>query len=186
MKLRNGVEAGDLGPKLGFKPIDNGWMKFSNYEIPGESLLCKFTRIDENGKIEENFDKNAQKLTYGAMMALRTNLTRMYTAVHSGMISADSVYRNKKSSLTELEKREWTDELSYYWNYIMVSKYAFGVFERFQTFYKDDVKQAIKMVKDLHFLASGLKAFSSYGIVQHAREKSSNNALGNLVLSGFN
>mmetsp|Transcript_16726 Transcript_16726/g.14619 ORF Transcript_16726/g.14619 Transcript_16726/m.14619 type:complete len:288 (-) Transcript_16726:556-1419(-) len=161
-------------------------MKFTDYEIPINSLLSKFTKMDENGNVEENFDKNAQKLTYGAMMALRTNLTRMYTAVHSGVLALDNTFKEKKGTLSELEKREWIDELSYHWNWIMVSKYSFQVFRQFQEYYKEDVKKAIKMVKDLHFLASGLKAFSSYGIVHNSREKSSNNPLGNLVLTSFN
>jgi alkylation response protein AidB-like acyl-CoA dehydrogenase len=34
MQLAKGVDAGDIGPKLGFKTIDNGYLRFENFEAP--------------------------------------------------------------------------------------------------------------------------------------------------------
>jgi len=41
-----GVEAGDIGPKLGYQGKDNGYLKFTNYRIPKDNILGKFFGID--------------------------------------------------------------------------------------------------------------------------------------------
>ena len=33
-QLYDGVEVGDIGPKLGYNTKDNGFMRFNNYKIP--------------------------------------------------------------------------------------------------------------------------------------------------------
>lgn len=34
-----GIEIGDCGQKIGLNEMDNGWMKFKNYQIPKDALL---------------------------------------------------------------------------------------------------------------------------------------------------
>jgi acyl-CoA oxidase len=34
-----GVKSGDLGPKIGYKEKDNGWMTFNNVRIPRDQML---------------------------------------------------------------------------------------------------------------------------------------------------
>ena len=50
MKPYPGIIIGDCGPKIGHNNIDNGFIGFQNYEIPLNSLLDKYCKIDENGE----------------------------------------------------------------------------------------------------------------------------------------
>lgn len=47
-----GIKIGDMGTKLGYGAIDNGWMKFDNYKIPRTALLSRFVSIDKEGAFE--------------------------------------------------------------------------------------------------------------------------------------
>jgi acyl-CoA oxidase len=45
-----GIKVGDLGPKMGYNNVDNGWMMFDNFRIPEGSLLSRFGDISKEGK----------------------------------------------------------------------------------------------------------------------------------------
>jgi acyl-CoA oxidase len=41
-----GLEIGDIGPKVGFVPVDNGYMRFNCVSIPRSALLSRFGRVE--------------------------------------------------------------------------------------------------------------------------------------------
>lgn len=47
-----GVQVGEMGAKMGYNTVDNGWMKFDNYRIPRTALLSRFANIDKEGAFE--------------------------------------------------------------------------------------------------------------------------------------
>lgn len=49
-KTLPGVEAGDIGPKLGFNTKDNGYAIFKNMLIPRRNMLMKFHIVSKEGK----------------------------------------------------------------------------------------------------------------------------------------
>ncbi len=38
-KPTKGLTIGDIGPKVGFNPVDNGWMRFDHVRIPRTAFL---------------------------------------------------------------------------------------------------------------------------------------------------
>lgn len=48
----DGVKVGDIGPKLGYNTMDNGWLMFNKVRIPRTNMLSKFAYIDEEGSLE--------------------------------------------------------------------------------------------------------------------------------------
>jgi acyl-CoA oxidase len=63
-----GVEVGDMGAKLGYSSMDNGWLSFSNYRIPRTNHLSRFCEIDKEG----DFDlKGDPRLIYRIMVSTR-------------------------------------------------------------------------------------------------------------------
>ena len=58
---------GDIGPKFGYMSKDNGFMKFTNFEIPYESLLGKFSYIKNNML----YQRGNPKIIYASMMKVR-------------------------------------------------------------------------------------------------------------------
>ena len=47
-----GVKVGDLGAKLGYSSMDNGWLSFDHLIIPRTKLLSRFCEITKEGDIE--------------------------------------------------------------------------------------------------------------------------------------
>ena len=46
----SGVTVGDIGPKMGFETVDNGFLDLQNVRIPRANLLCK------NAEVHYNYD----------------------------------------------------------------------------------------------------------------------------------
>lgn len=40
-----GITAGDIGPKMNFEHIDNGYLLLKNVRIPRENMLSKFCEV---------------------------------------------------------------------------------------------------------------------------------------------
>ena len=69
-KIYDGIELGDIGPKIGYQSKDNGYLKFNHFKIPEENLLSKFFKIKKNTiKVQGN-----PKIIYAGMMKVRINL----------------------------------------------------------------------------------------------------------------
>ncbi|ORZ10698.1 acyl-CoA dehydrogenase/oxidase, partial [Catenaria anguillulae PL171] len=69
-----GVRVGDIGPKMGFNLIDNGWILFHKYRIPRTNLLMRFSQVTSKGQYVK---PPHAKLAYSGMVFVRTNLVRM-------------------------------------------------------------------------------------------------------------
>lgn len=48
-KLFDGVDGGDIGPKLGYNFKENGFLGFQNFKVPREALLAKFVSVERDG-----------------------------------------------------------------------------------------------------------------------------------------
>lgn len=70
-KLLQGVETGDIGPKLGYNSKDNGFMRFTNFRVPKISMLSKYIKINSDGEVS-TFGN--EKIKYTGMMRARTCL----------------------------------------------------------------------------------------------------------------
>jgi acyl-CoA oxidase len=67
-----GVEAGDIGPKLGFQNKDNGFAIFNNYRLPRKNMLMKYHIVSKNG---EYLTRGNEKISYATMLLTRSGLT---------------------------------------------------------------------------------------------------------------
>ena len=63
-----GVEVGDIGTKLGYNSIDNGYLKFTHFRVPRKALLSRFVSINKEGdfKLKAN-----PKIIYQIMVQTR-------------------------------------------------------------------------------------------------------------------
>ncbi|VEU19396.1 DEKNAAC100306 [Brettanomyces naardenensis] len=69
--LHHGITIGDIGQKMGRNGIDNGWIQFTNVEIPKEYMLSKFTTVEEDGTVVE---PPLAQLAYGALLGGRVTM----------------------------------------------------------------------------------------------------------------
>jgi acyl-CoA oxidase len=47
-----GIEVGDIGSKLGYNSVDNGYLAFTQYRVPRLSLLSRFVSVNREGEFE--------------------------------------------------------------------------------------------------------------------------------------
>ncbi|CAB9522491.1 Peroxisomal acyl-coenzyme A oxidase 1 [Seminavis robusta] len=74
--LLPGVETGDLGPKIGYNTMDNGFASFNNVVIPRRNMAMRFSQVDEQGKyIKKQMSEAASKIAYITMMQVRVLIT---------------------------------------------------------------------------------------------------------------
>ena len=72
-KTHEGVEAGDIGPKLGFAGVDNGYVRFTNYRIPRTNMLMKFAQLSDKGEYTVQ-GGDLIKMVYSTMLFIRKQM----------------------------------------------------------------------------------------------------------------
>ena len=66
-----GVTVGDLGEKIGYNSMDNGFLSFDNVRIPRKNMLNRFAAVNKHGEFEMRGDP---RLLYRIMVKTRTLL----------------------------------------------------------------------------------------------------------------
>jgi acyl-CoA oxidase len=51
-KAYPGIKVGDIGTKLGYNTVDNGYLEFDQYRVPRNSLLQRFVTVTREGEFE--------------------------------------------------------------------------------------------------------------------------------------
>ncbi|XP_037035975.1 probable peroxisomal acyl-coenzyme A oxidase 1 [Bradysia coprophila] len=68
-----GVEIGEIGPKLGMKGVNNGFLGFDNVRVPRKNMLMKNAQVLPDGTYKK---APSSVLTYGTMMFVRVVIIR--------------------------------------------------------------------------------------------------------------
>ena len=68
-----GITIGEIGPKLGMKTINNGYLGFNNVRIPRENMLMKNNQVLADGTF---IKAPASVLTYSTMVFVRVHIVR--------------------------------------------------------------------------------------------------------------
>ena len=66
------VVVGDIGPKFGYNTMDNGFLLFNNLEIPHESLLARYSKVDPGTGVYSKPPQAA--LVYGTLTWVRSQI----------------------------------------------------------------------------------------------------------------
>jgi len=69
----SGIQVGDIGEKIGYNSVDNGYLSFDSYRIPRKALLSRFMSITKTGDFKM---KANPKVIYQIMV--QTRLMIMY------------------------------------------------------------------------------------------------------------
>lgn len=64
----DGVQCGDMGNKIGYQSMDNGWLRFAHKRIPRVDMLGRFVNIEKDGTFELKGDP---RLIYQIMVQTR-------------------------------------------------------------------------------------------------------------------
>jgi alkylation response protein AidB-like acyl-CoA dehydrogenase len=79
-----GIECGDIGPKVGYNSMDNGYAKFTNVIIPRKNMLAGYAQVNKNGIYTKQ--SGSEKVAYGIMLDVRVRI-----CANSAMLLARAV-----------------------------------------------------------------------------------------------
>ena len=77
---------GDIGTKLGYNTMDNGYLSFNQYRIPRENILSRFVSVDKEGDLDI---KGNPRIIYQIMVKTRLNISAQSGAnlIQAGQIA---------------------------------------------------------------------------------------------------
>jgi acyl-CoA oxidase len=76
--LLPGVKTGDVGPKIGYNMMDNGYASFDHVSIPRRNMAMRFATMDEQGNFsKKSVSEASQKIAYITMMQVRAHIVDM-------------------------------------------------------------------------------------------------------------
>lgn len=80
-----GIAVGDIGPKLGYAPMDNGYMLFDNHRIPHSAFLSHYFHVDAQTGAYTSTAQNPA-VVYGSLTNVRVNII-----MHARLVLARAV-----------------------------------------------------------------------------------------------
>ncbi|CAD8122091.1 unnamed protein product [Paramecium sonneborni] len=173
LKPLDGVDVGDIGPKLGFLRADNGYLGLKNVRVDRNNMLMRYTQVDESGKVTTS-SKNAIKYGYGSMLNLRVNLVNVFSIF--GLFTNNLAYYQVKPLLKtqSIENEAIMFKLlrSYVVQYsqIIANAQIKEIFIQFQNQLKANDKQVNETLQLVHLYSSQMKSISGWEAVKTSRE----------------
>jgi acyl-CoA oxidase len=103
LKPLPGIEAGDIGPKIGFDTKDNGYLFMKNISIPKSNMLRRFVSVSKTGEIKTKGDP---KVSYATMMVIRQAISCFQPKTYSMGIIIAARYSLFRSQFLDSAKKE--------------------------------------------------------------------------------
>ena len=176
--LMPGVTCGDIGPKIGYNNMDNGFAKFENVIIPRRNMAMRFASVDDNGTYEKKTVSDAaSKISYITMMQVRsmivmgsskslrmgTTMAIRYSAVRrQGFKSADSKEENQILDYKQQQHRLFpllAAAYCFFFNARKVSENLKAIEKRLMNLSDDGATITKTEVGSIHATTSALKSF---------------------------
>lgn len=176
-----GVRLGDIGPKLGFMSVDNGFCLFDRVRVPRENMLMGLAEVTNEGvyRKRRGGESGGEKILYGAMLDVRAGLVERggatlaraltvavrYSAVRKQGFAPSS--EGKSSSSSSNSKQRELQVLDYPTQQhalmpLLAWAYALQITGQFmRRRYRAYLKHLdLSLLPEVHALSSGLKALT--------------------------
>ncbi|KAF9583145.1 Peroxisomal acyl-coenzyme A oxidase 1 [Lunasporangiospora selenospora] len=175
-----GVEIGDIGPKIGFNTIDNGFLRVRKVRIPRTQMMMRNSQVTREGKYVPA--KNA-KMNYATMVAIRANIVRnsgfalgqaLTIAIRYSLIrlqGGDRLPSQKNEELKILDhgmqRFRLTTSLALSYAMLMTGRV---MNELHQKNLKNVLQGDVGLMAEVHATSSGLKAVTSDLATAHVED----------------
>ncbi|PVU98917.1 hypothetical protein BB560_001601 [Smittium megazygosporum] len=171
-----GVTVGDIGPKMGFNTMDNGFLSLNKVRVPRFNMLQKYITVSRDGTVSRPSNINP-RVTYGTMVLIRASIASNMGKQLAKAVTVAVRYTSVRRQFGEPGKPE-TPVLDYaivqYRVIPLLAKtYAMiGMSHEFFAQYEKTnalIKQGdFSKLKEMHAVSCGLKRWTSetavYGI----------------------
>ncbi|XP_029456841.1 peroxisomal acyl-coenzyme A oxidase 2 isoform X2 [Rhinatrema bivittatum] len=171
-----GITVGDIGPKMGFEHIDNGYLILRNIRIPLQNMLSRYSQVLPDGRYVK---QGSEKINYFSMILVRVamianvvaaSLTKACViAIRYSVVRRQSEFKPGDAEAKILDYQTQQGKLLPQ----LATTYAFHFLGPYLLDFYGQVHQEIKTgnfqsLPELHALAAGLKAltteYSSAGV----------------------
>ncbi|XP_061864095.1 peroxisomal acyl-coenzyme A oxidase 2 isoform X2 [Colius striatus] len=161
-----GITAGDIGPKMNFEHVDNGYLLLQNVRVPRENMLNKFCEVQPDGNY---IRRGSPQINYFTMTTVRISLladevlTRLMKACTIA-IRYSAVRRQSKLMPGEQEAKildyqtqqeKLLPPLAAVYAFHSINNYLQELFDRG---YREIQRNNFDTLPELHALSSGFKA----------------------------
>jgi len=167
-----GVITGDIGPKLGFNNMDNGFLQLRNVRVPRANMAARLAHVTSDGEYVATADPTATKLAGLTMTAVRSSIIQ-----GAGLALAQACTVAVRYSVVRKQgyNENGTDEHSVF-EYptqrqrllpLLAKSYCFWVaglavgklMAGTEALVKEGARVPSAMLAELHATSSGLKAY---------------------------
>ncbi|KAM7063601.1 peroxisomal acyl-coenzyme A oxidase 2 isoform 1-T4 [Molossus nigricans] len=167
--LLPGITAGDIGPKMGFEHIDNGFLRLDHVRVPRENMLSRFAQVLPDGTY---IKLGTAQSNYLSMVVTRVELllTEILPQLQKACVIAIrySVVRRQsqlRPSGPEAQVLDFQTQQQKLFPQLATA-YAFhflasNLLEFFHQSYRTILDRDFSLLPELHALSSGLKAMVS-------------------------
>ncbi|EGC35201.1 hypothetical protein DICPUDRAFT_33780 [Dictyostelium purpureum] len=174
-----GITIGDIGPKLGFNLIDNGFLRLDHIRVPRDQLLNRFFNVTADGKY---IKPKHSRLIYAGMVGVRSAIIEnsfVSLARSTTIASRYSVIRKQfKLSPKDNEERKVIEYANQMQRIIPHIASTFGFYFTGNRFAKEfdqmisqiKVNQDTTLLSELHANSSALKSYLTYAAAQGVSE----------------
>jgi acyl-CoA oxidase len=173
--LLPGVKTGDVGPKIGYNVMDNGFASFDNVAIPRRNMAMRFASIDEQGNYsKKSVSEASQKITYITMMQVRAYIVdeagKALSAACTIVIRYSAVRRQGfgQDGKTELQVLDYKQQqhrllplLAASYCFFFTGKKVLKQIGELERRFLANEKVAKAEVTDIHASSSALKSFTT-------------------------
>ncbi|XP_067943579.1 peroxisomal acyl-coenzyme A oxidase 1-like [Watersipora subatra] len=162
-----GVELGDINKKFGFDMMDNGYLRFTNYRIPRNNMLMRYSQVSSDGVFSS---QSIPQIAYLTMMSVRTLI--VFGAADDLAMAATIATRysavRRQTANSKGQEPQVLDYQTQQWKLFpaISTAYAFTFTgHALYSIYKEIVSAVqagdSSRLKELHCLTCGMKAFAS-------------------------
>ncbi|XP_042906100.1 peroxisomal acyl-coenzyme A oxidase 1 [Parasteatoda tepidariorum] len=161
----SGITVGEIGPKVGFKASDNGFLKLDNVRIPRENMLMKNAQVTPSG---EYIKPKSDKLNYGTMVFVRVLILDMvsYNIARAATIAIRySAIRRQAQILPNEPEVQILDYQAQQYKLLPMVAFShackatfIALMDTYKTATQNMEKGDLATLPELHATSSGLKA----------------------------
>lgn len=164
-----GIVVGEIGPKMGLKAADNGFLQLKSVRIPRDHMLMKNAQVEADGSFIE---PKSDKLTYGTMVFVRVVVIDM-VAFNVGRAATIAIRYSCVRRQSEIEKGSGEVQIMDYTaqQFKLFPSIAFAHafkanFVFLMSVYREvaddiELRGELETLGELHAMSSGLKALST-------------------------
>lgn len=165
-----GVTLGDIGPKMGFNGVDNGFLQLDHVRIPRDAMLMRYAQVTEDGQYVPPPPDN-QKAAYATMVYVRATIVRdsgdflsraVTIATRYAAVRRQTAPRPGEPELQVLDydnvQQTLMPLLSRAYSLVFMGR---SMMDMYNSFDAARARGDFAVLPELHALSSGLKALST-------------------------